>query len=98
MTVFGLASFTQRNCFEIHPYCWASPQLVSFYCGGVLHCGYHVWFIRSPMDGHLGRFGLALVKIVVSYLIIALKPMISLISGGGAGCVVLFSAFDRRGN
>ena len=77
-----LTYFTQYDNLQVHP-CWANGKISFFFMAGqysIVHI-YHIFFIHSSVDGHLGYFhALAIINsastnigVHVSFRIIALS-------------------------
>ena len=53
-----LAYFTSHDTLKVHPCCCEWDDFILFYRWGVFHCIgiYHIVFIQSSVNGHLGCF------------------------------------------
>ena len=51
-----LTYFTKHNTLQVHPCCCKWQDCILFYGWVVFHCKYHIFFIRSSVDGHLHCF------------------------------------------
>ena len=51
-----ISGFFHLACFQGLSTLQHVSELSSFYCQIMFHCVYHILFIRSSVDGHLGCF------------------------------------------